>query len=119
MLINLTNHPSKKWCKEQMNAAISAFNEVIDYPFPSVPPEATETDISHIAHDIAMDVKEKYGLNITIHIMGEFTLCYSLIQIFKKYRIQCIASCTERIAKELPDGSKISEFHFVKFREYV
>jgi hypothetical protein len=119
MLINLTNHPSEKWGEEQMNAAISAYNDVIDYPFPSVSPNATEEDINHIAQNTVMDITRKYGLNITIHIMGEFTLCYALIKMFKTNGVRCIASCTERIAKELSNGCKISEFHFIKFREYV
>jgi hypothetical protein len=32
--------------------------------------------------------------------------------------LRCVASTTERRAVDHPDGSKTSEFRFVRFREY-
>lgn len=32
--------------------------------------------------------------------------------------IRCVASCTERVVKDLGDGNKVSHFRFVRFREY-
>ena len=118
MLINLTNHPSSQWGESQLNTAMQ-YGEIIDHPFPMVPPEASEEDISNIAKDVYISITQLYGNNISaIHIMGEFTLCYALIQMFKAAGVICIASTTQRIVTEHPDGTKTSTFRFVKFREY-
>ena len=45
------------------------------------------------------------------------TFTFDLVSMLKAEGITCIASTTERIA-DVNDNTKISEFHFVRFREY-
>lgn len=119
MLINLSNHPSSRWSPGQLSTANDSHGEVIDFPFPMVNPSDTKDDVYAIATSIVNKIIRIYGTNhIAIHIMGEFTLCYALIQQFKAEGITCLASTTERIVTDNPDGTKTSTFKFVQFREY-
>lgn len=118
MLINLTNHSSSSWTGKQLSLA-QGYGSIVDYPFPQVDPAWDEKKIKDEAERIYHDVMATYAQeNLTIHIMGEFTLCYALIQLFKANGIKCIASTTERIVTDNPDGTKTSSFKFVQFREY-
>lgn len=117
-LINLTNHPYSVWTKEQKEIAIKEFGQVIDYPFPNVAPNKSEKEISLLADGIFEDVMKKFGKEITIHIMGEFTLCFALVKRFQKEGIVCLASCTERNVTVLTNGEKIAKFEFKRFRKY-
>ncbi|MCQ2258598.1 MAG: CRISPR-associated protein [Bacteroidaceae bacterium] len=118
MFINLTNHPSAKWGEEQIKAALQ-YGEIEDVSFPMVQSNATHEEIQALAEDMHQSIVGKHCNNIAaVHIMGEFTLCYALIQLFKADGIKCIASTTERIVTDNPDGTKTSSFKFVQFREY-
>ncbi|MBQ0022677.1 MAG: CRISPR-associated protein [Prevotellaceae bacterium] len=118
MFINLTNHLSAKWGEEQIKAAMQ-HGEIEDVPFPMVSPNATHEEIQALAEELHQSVMEKHGNNITaVHIMGEFTLCYALVQLFKAGGIMCLSSTTERSVTDNPDGTKTSTFRFVQFREY-
>ena len=119
MLINLSNHPSTAWSAVQLDAA-SVYGEIVDYPFPSVDPEATEDNIEDMANTIINDIANKYDMgNLTIHLMGEFTLTEALLIRFRELRIPCVASTTRRNVVETEDGKKIVEFKFVRFRRYA
>jgi NAD(P)H-flavin reductase len=117
MLINLTNHPSDKWPERQLMLAKKLYNEIYDLPFPNVPPEADEEDIKRLADDYLQKI---LPLNPqAVHIQGEFTFTYRMINLLKEHGIKCIASTTSRIVKENSDGSRTYHFEFVRFREYV
>lgn len=115
-LINLTNHPYSQWGETQKEAA-KIYGECIDIPFPIVDPEADAEDIVALADEFLHKITE-LGEDLTVHIMGEQTFCYSLISKLKKKGIPSIASATARDVTILPDGSKQVRFHFSRFREY-
>lgn len=50
MLINLSNHPSASWQAEQLVAAQS-FGEVVDLPFPAIPPDRDTAQVENTAHE--------------------------------------------------------------------
>lgn len=50
--------------------------------------------------------------------MGEMTFTYLVVTRLKELGIKCIASTTERKTSYSEDGTKMSEFLFVMFREY-
>lgn len=118
MFINLTNHPSSGWSKEQLEAALE-YGEIVDLPFPDIDEQATETEIKKLADEYVSAIKCKGNANnLTVHIMGEMTFTYAMVSRLKALGITCIASTTERLVKMMPDGKKISEFKFIQFREY-
>jgi hypothetical protein len=52
-----------------------------------------------------------------VHIMGEMTFTFALVNLLKEVGIKCIASTTKRNVEEI-DGKHVSTFQFVQFREY-
>ncbi len=119
MLVNLTNHSFNQWDETQQKTAISFFGEVVDIPFPSVPPQADPFEIDRMTDEYLNKIQTVAQNNeVVVHIMGEMTFCYALISKLQKENIKCVASTTERKVRYLPTGEKAIEFNFVQFREY-
>jgi hypothetical protein len=119
MLLNLSNHPSSKWSNEQLVAA-KQFGGIVDMQFPEVNPMGDEKYINQLAIDYLHKVKELACNGIvTVHIMGEMTYTYALVNMLLNENIDCIASTTERIVNEFGNGQKQATFRFVRFRNYI
>lgn len=119
MLINLSNHPLDSWSISQVDAALAEFGGVLDFSFPSVEPVWDENKIAQLADKIASDIICHHGHEIAaVHVMGEFTLTYALVQRFKESGYTCVSSTSKRIVEMLPDGSKNVKFEFCRFRRY-
>jgi len=128
MLINLSNHPAYKieneekiyiWDGEQLNA-ISQYGEIVNLPFPNIPPDYTTEQVFDLATEYmnkCVTLIQSSNDESAIHITGEMTFCFVLIQLLLKEGYTCIASTTERIVEE-KDGVKKSVFKFVRFRNY-
>lgn len=118
MLINLSNHPSQYWGNKQLEAA-REYGEIVDLPFPAIAPDASEMELQSLATESVQKILS-LGSNsqIVVHIMGEMTFTFLVVSQLKEKGIKCVASTTERNATENGDGTKLSEFSFVKFREY-
>lgn len=118
MFINLSNHPSSNWEIKQKEAA-EQYGEIVDISFPTVDPNDDRSQIEALADQYVKIIEEK-AKNATaiIHVMGEMTFTYSIVSRLKERGIGCVASTSERIVQETPDGQKISSFQFVRFREY-
>lgn len=118
MLVNLSNHPFSLWSDSQKEAA-SIYGPTVDLQFPSVSPEADEEEISRLA-DIYMEriLSMAEPTDMTVHIMGEQTLCFALICRLNSLGIPCIASCSARDVTMQPDGLKLVNFKFIRFRKY-
>lgn len=119
MLINLSNHPYSQWSVEQIEAALQ-FGECLDLPFPVVNPEGDSEYIADLAAKYLKKI-EKVAVsfdNLTVHLMGEMTFTYALLELLKEHKVRCVASTTLREATELGNGQKESTFRFVQFRDY-
>lgn len=117
MLINLSNHPSANWSEEQ-KAAATQYGEIVDLPFPAVDAAGDETYIATLADEYAEKVHQLVlGEQATIHLMGEMTLTFALLQRLKN-KYMCVASTSERMVVEYEPGLKEVTFKFVKFRKY-
>lgn len=117
MFINLTNHPSEKWSEEQIKAARS-YGEIVDLPFPIIEPTFTKEDVMLLVKECADTIMRIKDGDTVVHVMGEMTFTYNIVNVLKSLNIICLASTTERNTIMTPDGKKISEFKFVQFREY-
>ena len=120
MFINLSNHPSAYWSAEQKAAAEQQFGQIVDIQFPQVDPFANEDVIAAMADEYCQQVLETAcgQSTVAVHLMGEMTLTFALLQRLLPQGIQCVASTTKRETVEYPDGRKESSFKFVKFRKY-
>ncbi|HKL03690.1 MAG TPA: TIGR02221 family CRISPR-associated protein [Cryomorphaceae bacterium] len=115
-LINLSNHASEKWSDTQRRKALEIAEEIIDIPFPTVPPEADEIQIEVMAQE-TVDKVLQYNPS-HVHIMGEFTLTYRMVRKLKAHDVTCIASTSKRKVSTLPDNSRKVKFDFSTFRKY-
>ena len=120
MLLNLSNHPSLKWSKEQRDLAQLQFSEIIDMPFPNISPtQNTEGVVAFAAqycHEI-LNLKKQYS-NLTVHLMGELSFCFALVGLLQRAGIQVVFSTTQRTVLEEHDGKKTAQFRFIQFRAY-
>ena len=118
IFINLSNHPVSKWNEKQLNAA-SKYGYIYEIPFPDIDPSGDEKYISDLTDKFLHDIKSYSHLGeITVHIMGEMTFTYSLIQKLKTDNITCVASTTRRNPIRLPNGAEGKIFMFERFRKY-
>lgn len=121
MLINLSNHPYEQWSELQKQAA-QAFGECVDLPFPAVDPWGDEHYIAQLAEEYRQRVhrlaEKSAGESVAVHLMGEMTFTYALLQMLREDGVACIASTTERMSTDLGDGQKEIRFEFVRFRNY-
>ncbi|MBK9290668.1 MAG: hypothetical protein IPM52_03415 [Bacteroidetes bacterium] len=121
MLVNLSNHPFKYWPEEQRNAAMEQFGQVHDMPFPNVDPVADLAMVSHLAAEIVqqiLDLKENVNNDsFAVHVMGELTINFQIVDLLRKSNIRCVASTTTRETVFTEEG-KLSKFRFVRFRDY-
>lgn len=115
MLINLSNHPSSKWSKEQKETANQQYGIIEDMEFPQINPHWSVDDVQMLAIQYADDIEKEKP--VAVHLMGELTFCFELASLLKVKGILCIASTTERVAEDKGD-QKISTFKFVQFRPY-
>ena len=118
MFVNFSNHPSRYWDNKQREAS-QYYGELFDMPFPQIAPNASADELEKLALDyVQRIVSLAESKDITVHIMGEMTFTFMVVTRLKELGIKCIASTTERNTIFNPDGTKLSEFSFVKFREY-
>jgi hypothetical protein len=121
MLLNLTNHPFSKWSEKQRGAAEGFYGSVVDIPFPAIEQTATLDQVNKIVQDYVqlchthLDRCYEDEEANAIHIMGEYTFTYQFVKEMEKRNILCVASTTERIVTDTPDGSKTTVFQFVQF----
>lgn len=118
LFINFSNHPSKYWDDKQREASQN-YGELFDMPFPPIDPNASDEELQILAQDIVNKMLSlSDSKSITVHIMGEMTFTFMVVTRLKELGIRCIASTTERKTTYDSNGTKLSEFQFVKFREY-
>ena len=121
IFINLSNHPSLNWSNRQIDEA-TVYGIIIDIPFPKVDPNADEYEIEKMATDLVAKIKyisESEDAIVTVHIMGEMNLSFSIVNKLLEKNICCVASTAYRDVEELDDGSKSVKFEFKQFRKYV
>lgn len=114
-LLNLSNHPSAAWSQDQLQAATTLYGAIEDLPFPAIPPDADSGQVQQLAREYFEQVTARQPA--AVHLMGEMTFTFHLVQLLREAGIPCIASTTERIAEER-EGQKIVTFRFVQFRAY-
>ncbi|MCR9101387.1 MAG: TIGR02221 family CRISPR-associated protein [bacterium] len=114
-LINLSNHPSEKWSKAQHEAAIEQYGNIYDIPFPDINPNMNAEQMQALVLQYSETIQ---SLSPTaVHLMGEMTFTFALVQKLKAAGIPCVASTSHRKVEER-DGKKIVQFEFVQFRPY-
>lgn len=116
--LNLSNHPSSNWSEEQL-AAAQEYGEIKDLHFPNIDENLDDEGIDALADEYLEKIKTESGSEpCTVHIMGEMTFTYALVNKLKAEGYTCVASTSWRDVEIMPDGSKQVKFHFCRFRKY-
>ena len=124
IFINLSNHPSSKWSKTQIEAALALCENgpLIDIPFPNIEPEMLTVEVSKLASKYVaqiIDLIKEYDADYAfIHVMGEMTFTFNVVTQLAENGHNSFASTTKRNVIENADGTKTSTFEFVQFRQY-
>ncbi len=121
MLINLTNHPSKNWDKEQLSEANKLYGSVMDMPFPNIDTKTTLDEIKALAKEYIQKIKELISKDSNlsaVHVAGEFVFVYNVVKILEEQKIRALTSVTERNVINEKNGVKTSVFVFKGFRPY-
>ena len=116
--MNYSNHPSHLWGERQREAA-QRYGEIVDLPFPNIPPDLSERELDELAQREAGNILSQNPKCVLCQ--GEFTFTYRIINRLKAHQIKVVAACSERVATEKNvDGKtvKAAEFVFQGFREY-
>ena len=120
MFINLSNHKSNAWGKEQYAEAVK-YGDIVDLQFPNIDAEATSEEVRVLAEEYLHKIISEYEQPVVM-VQGEFTFTYNLVHMLKEQGITVVAACSERKTIETVDENgvtlKKSEFIFVQFREY-
>lgn len=119
IFINHTNHPSTRWCAEQISAA-EVYGEILDIPFPAIEPEATAEEVREVVGIYLEKILAQEPAAVLCQ--GEFNYTFALVEQLKNFGVKVMAATSKRVTSEevLPDGStrQVSTFRFVRFREY-
>ncbi len=117
--VNCSNHPSSGWSHRQIIEA-SRYGKIVDVPFPNVDWKMDDREIEELADQVTEKIL-KQNPN-AVMCMGEFVLCFRIVQKLKEHGIRVLATCSERKSMEYigEDGvvKKESIFQFNGFREY-
>lgn len=117
--VNCSNHPSGGWTQMQKEDA-EAYGEIVDVPFPFVSCELSAEQLECLADQTFHKIMEHYPS--AVMCMGEFVVCFRIVQKLKAEGIKVVASCSERRSTEHieEDGSvrKEAQFVFKGLREY-
>lgn len=120
MFINLSNHPSTAWPATQRAAAEALGGEIVDQPFPEVPPEAGSEHVAEVGAALASMISARSPA--AVMVQGEFTLTAWVVSYLALRGVSCYAATTRRVAEvtSLPDGAseRRARFEFVRFRQY-
>jgi hypothetical protein len=120
MFLNLSKHPSALWPPAQRAQARELGGEIVDQPFPEVPPEADTGQISEIGAALTSAIAARAPT--AAMVQGEFTLAFYIVSVLDLRGIPTYAATTRRVTEitALPDGAfeKKSRFEFVRFRRY-
>lgn len=125
MFINVSNHVSEKWSKEQREAA-EQYGTIKDLQFPNINPSLKSEDINKLVDNFIADVlilanEVPEDNQLIVMVQGEFIFTFRLVFELKKAGIKVVAARSERkVVEKVVDGvtKKDSEFKFAGFMEY-
>ena len=95
--VNCSNHPSGGWLKAQKDAA-EKYGTITDIPFPAVRCNLTDQQMEDLAEQMTAKIMEMQPE--AVMCLGEFVLCFRIVQKLKAKGIRVLASCSERKAVE-------------------
>ena len=120
MFLNFTNHPSGAWSQAQRQAAL-AYGQIVDMPFPDVPPQLSAAQTAALAGDAAARILALAP--DCVLCQGEMTLTCEVVRLLQAAGVPVVAACSARCVTTRTDADgcthRTAEFRFVQFRPYI
>ena len=100
VFIDLSNHPSQKWCQDQRNAVdrLVPDAQIMDFSFPSVDSSLNEAQIINLSEQMVTEIVALKPA--AVMCQGEFGLTFRLVTMLKRMGIKTVYGCSERKATE-------------------
>lgn len=117
MLLNLSNHPSSSWPKNQLEAAQQQFGSVTDLAHPEIDPFADTDTVLLQVENVYLQIRKLDP--DAVHLMGEHTFCHALIRKLQQAGYPVYCSTTQRSVTKISETEVRRSFEFVRFREYT
>lgn len=118
-LINLTNHSSDKWDKDQIKEA-EKYGEIKDIKFPDVDPKLSKEEVDLLAQEYNKKILDMSPSAVLCQ--GEYSFTFALTNMLLENNIIVLAACSERTTIEIIDcegmTNRQSQYKFIKFRKY-
>lgn len=118
MLLNLSNHPASAWSTAQLIVAQSTYGDIYDLAFPAIDPNWSVADVTQLAETYYNEIINMTPIPQAVHLMGEMTFSFALINLLRAKGIVCVASTARRQSIDKGEGRKEIVFEFVQFRAY-
>ena len=119
VFINLSNHPSCDWGKDQREEA-EKYGSIVDIPFPNIPSGISSFELDRMIDGYVKQILA-YGCP-TVMVQGEYIFSFRIANILKEKGCVALAARTDRQVKEVVSGDGVSEitriFEFKGFMEY-
>ena len=88
-------------------------------PFPQISPLATSEDVVALAKKYQQEIVSTYPKETTIiHLMGELTFTFALVQLLHDAHFTVVCSTTKRLVLAENEDIKTAKFQFQTFRQY-
>ncbi len=116
--LNITNHPSANWPKEQREAALAIGREIVDIPFPEIDPTWESVRVVEMAVDFFKDLQDRSLLPAAAVVQGEYTFSFALVLLFLRANLPCYNATTKRMVQHDESGAIVKRFEFVQFRAF-
>ena len=117
--INLSNHPSDFWSEAQ-RAAAGQYGQIIDMPFPTIPPDITDDKMDALVQERFTQILQQP--EPTVMLQGESVFTYRLVHRLNQAGVTTLAAVSIRESKEvqIEDGTTVKQsvFRFAGFRKY-
>lgn len=133
MLLNLSNHPvegvwnagrgqyENAWTRQQVDAAVREFGEIVYEEFPSIPPEYSGREVSEVAGEYFRRCRDTIGPPAdgnAVMLSGEIVFCAKLSRMLLDAGYRVVCATTKREVVDLGDGTFQKKFNFIRFRDY-
>ena len=93
MFVNFTNHPSGSWGAAQRRAA-QVYGEILDLPFPDVPPALSAAAVAALADEWAARILALRPACVLCQ--GEMTLTARVVRLLQSRGVPVVAACSAR-----------------------
>ena len=121
VFVNVSNHPSDNWSKEQLKAARQYGDSILDIPFPEIDPNCTDQEMDALVNETFAEIM-KIDAD-WVMVQGEYVFTYRLVQKLQGQNKHVVASQTKRFVREETNAEghtqTVREFRFAGFREYL